>query len=192
MKIAKSKLSRIIESFLSGPAGSLYIPDEDPYQKLDSSIKNIFSKEDILSDVQTAGQATEFDSALNPERQTQSGEDLIANINTYDNPKMTYDTKSYRIFLINTYYPEIDRINDLRDELQEEFSRIAKENPNDYASNNPEAYDNLKRQYELYKYEKSLDDKKKEIEKNLIKDYGNITSSEEKKARSEYIISKSQ
>ena len=70
MKITRKNLKNLIESFISGPDGTMHVPDHDPYLSLDPMIQDKFAKDEILSDKETANQAASFDSMLNPDQQS--------------------------------------------------------------------------------------------------------------------------
>ena len=184
MKLTRKNLKSLVESFISGPEGTMYVPDKDPYMSLDPMIQDKFAKDEILSDKETANQAASFDSMINPDKLPLTGTELSSNVKVYDNPAMSYDIKAYKNFITNVYFPELEKLTDAFDQVQEEISR--------YPEGHPKVKELYEKDAELYRHEINLIDKKHEMEDNLKNLYGKLfsTGAELRQAKSDYTSKK--
>jgi hypothetical protein len=102
MILSRKELKKLIESFISGPKGTMHVPDTDPYEDLDPKIKDKFSRETIQSDDYLRNLATDLDASLKdaPDYDhddvlaPQTGDELETAMKTFDDPMGQYDHQS--------------------------------------------------------------------------------------------------
>ena len=102
MKIKRSELRKLIESFISGPKGTMHVPDTDPYEDLDPKIKQKFSRETVSSNQLLRNQIVDLDAAFKdgPDLDDDdvlspvTGAELERSMKVFDDPMGQYDHQS--------------------------------------------------------------------------------------------------
>jgi hypothetical protein len=96
MKITRKQLRKLIESFISGPRGTIHVPDKEPYSNLDPMIQSAYPRSHLLDNPESAESAMSFDQSLKDDSDInmQTGEDLTKGMTAFDDPHGEYDRRT--------------------------------------------------------------------------------------------------